>query len=138
MLPSILKNQIISVLNEGFVIKRSMTANCLELYPMSEWKLEMEKINEKNRHDDEVIDFIRKFTAGLRPVEVDATGRLLISKSLVSEVGITKEVTLATLVGYIEIWDRDAYESAIKTTPEEAKALSKKVMKTENVEKNVS
>lgn len=138
MLPVILKNQINSVLNEGFVIKRSMTSNCLELYPMSEWNKEMQEINQKSRHDNEVVDFIRKFTAGLRPVEVDSTGRLLISKSLVNEVGISKEVTLAALGRYIEIWDTPSYEEAIQTTPEEAKILSKKVMLGENPEENVS
>ena len=128
MLPSLLRTQMNAVLNEGFVIKQSMTSNCLELYPMSAWREEMKEINKKSRHDDEVVDFVRKFTAGLRPVEVDATGRLLISKSLVDTVGITKEVKLAALGSYIEIWDRPSYEEAVETTTEAAKALSRKVM----------
>lgn len=138
MLPSLLRTQMNTVLNEGFVIKQSMTANCLELYPMSAWQKEMIEINKKSRHDDEVVDFIRKFTAGLRPVEVDATGRLLISKSLVDTVGITKEVKLAALGSYIEIWDKPSYDEAIETTTEAAKALSKKVMLGKKPDQDVS
>jgi len=138
MLPSLLRNQIAAVLNEGFVIKQSMTSNCLELYPVSEWKKEMAEINTKSRHDDEVVDFKRKFTAGLRPVEVDSTGRLLISKGLVETVGITKEVKLAALGTYIEIWDRPSYNEAVSTTKEDAKALSKKVMLGKKPDEDVS
>ena len=98
----------------------------------------MKKINKKSRHDSEVVDFRRKFTAGLRSVEIDSTGRLLISKSLVNEVGISKEVTLAALGEYIEIWDTPTYEEAIKTTPEAAKILSNKVMLGKNTDENVS
>ncbi|MFK7812084.1 MAG: division/cell wall cluster transcriptional repressor MraZ, partial [Maribacter sp.] len=138
MLPSLLRNQMNAVLNEGFVIKQSMTSNCLELYPISAWMAEMEQINQKSRHDDEVVDFKRKFTAGLRPVEVDATGRLLISKSLIETVGITKEVKVAALGNYIEIWDRPSYDEAIATTTDAAKALSKKVMLGKKPDEDVS
>lgn len=138
MLPALLRNQMMAVLNEGFVIKQSMTANCLELYPMTTWQDEMAEVNKKSRHDDEVVDFIRKFTAGLRPVEIDATGRLLISKSLIDTVGISKEVKVAALGRYIEIWDKPSYDAAIATTTEAAKALSKKVMLGKNPDENVS
>ena len=49
MVPSALKGQMASVLNKGFVIKRSVFQPCLELYPMEEWNLLMEKMNKKNR-----------------------------------------------------------------------------------------
>ena len=138
MLPINLKNQINPILNEGFVIKRSMTSTCLELYPMSEWKKEIGELNTKSRHDNEVVDFIRKFTAGLRSVDVDSTGRLLISKALIDTVEISKEVVLAAIGNYIEIWDKDLYNKAIETTTEEAVALSKKVMLGEKSKDNVS
>lgn len=138
MLPINLKNQINPILNEGFVIKRSMTSTCLELYPMGEWKKEIGELNTKSRHDDEVVDFIRKFTAGLRPVDVDSTGRLLISKALIDTVEISKEVVLAAIGNYIEIWDKDLYNKAIETTREAAVALSKKVMLGEKPKDDVS
>jgi DNA-binding transcriptional regulator/RsmH inhibitor MraZ len=36
-------------IQDGFVLKRSVFQPCLELYPMDEWNLMMEKINKLNR-----------------------------------------------------------------------------------------
>lgn len=129
MLPVTLKSQLTPILNEGFFIKRSMLVeNCLELYPMGEWQAVMKELNEKSRWDTEILDFIRKFTAGLRPVEIDTTGRLLIPKHLISTVGITKDVVLTSMGKYLEIWDRDLYEESIKSSASEGAQLAKKVM----------
>ena len=49
LLPSQLKKQLDGNLKDGFVIKRSVFQSCLELYPMSEWKNVMDKINSLNR-----------------------------------------------------------------------------------------
>ena len=76
MIPVTLKNQMAPVLNKGFVIKRSVFQPCLELYPMDEWNLLMEKMNKKNRFKKKNNDFIRRFSAGVKPVEIDGTGRL--------------------------------------------------------------
>ncbi|MEL6917979.1 MAG: division/cell wall cluster transcriptional repressor MraZ [Bacteroidota bacterium] len=129
MLPVTLKNQVTPILDEGFVIKRSyLYENCLELYPMSEWNTVMKELNAKSRYDRDVLNFIRKFTAGLRQIEIDATGRLLIPKNLVTMVGITKEVVLTSMGKYLEIWDKDLYEKEINVSPEEGANLAKKVM----------
>ncbi|MEK6151806.1 division/cell wall cluster transcriptional repressor MraZ [Flavobacteriaceae bacterium 3-367] len=128
MLPVTLKNQITPILNDGFVIKRSMYAPCLELYPMYEWNTVMQELNAKSRYEKDNIDFIRKFTAGLKQVEIDTTGRLLIPKNLTTLVGITKDVVLASIGKNIEIWDKDRYEQEINVAPEEVASLAKKVM----------
>lgn len=64
------------------MLKRAVFQSCLELYPMSEWKVLMEKMNGLNRFSKKNNDFIRRFTAGVKVVEVDAAGRLLIPKEL--------------------------------------------------------
>jgi MraZ protein len=48
LLPAPLKKQLLS-LQDGFVLKRSVFQPCLELYPMDEWNLMMQKINKLNR-----------------------------------------------------------------------------------------
>jgi len=47
MIPVTLKNQMATLLAQGFVIKRSVFHPCLELYPMEEWNLLMQKMNKK-------------------------------------------------------------------------------------------
>ena len=128
MIPVTLKNQMAPVLNKGFVIKRSVFQPCLELYPMEEWNLLMQKMNKKNRFKKKNNDFIRRFSAGVKPVEIDATGRLLIPRNLVGIAGIRKEVVLSSAINIIEIWDKDSYERVIDETAENFAALAEEVM----------
>jgi len=127
-LPVALKNQMAPILQDGFVIKRSVFQPCLELYPMKEYNAMMEKINLKNRFKKKNNDFIRRFAAGVKIVEIDATGRLLIPKNLVEIAGITKAVVLSSTINIIEIWDKDSYEKVIDATTENFEALTEEVM----------
>ncbi|MGM0634497.1 MAG: division/cell wall cluster transcriptional repressor MraZ [Bacteroidota bacterium] len=113
MLPSALKKQMLSVLQEGFVLKRSVFQKCVEIYPMQEWENMMQRINKLNRFKKKNNDFIRKFTAGVKQVEVDSNGRLLIPKDLVVFAEIQKEIVLSSAVNIIEIWDKSNYESVL-------------------------
>ena len=113
MMPSPVKKQLATVLQEGFVLKRAVFQPCLELYPISEWNVLMEKVNKLNRFVKKNNDFIRRFTAGVKVIELDSSGRLLIPKDLHSFAGISKEVVLSSAVNIIEIWDKKRYEKAI-------------------------
>jgi MraZ protein len=128
MIPVTLKNQMAPVINKGFVIKRSVFQPCLELYPMEEWNLLMQKMNRKNRFKKKNNDFIRRFSAGVKPVEIDATGRLLIPKNLIAIAGIKKEVVLSSAINIIEIWDKDSYEKVLDDTAENFAELAEEVM----------
>ena len=128
MLPIALRNQMQPILKDGFYIKKSYYKDCLELYPAKEWEKVMGELDEKNRYDEEVDDFIRIFTAGLRPVEVDGTGRLLIAKEVMAMAGISKEVKIAPIRKHLEIWDLEVYEKAVIATKERKKELAGKVM----------
>lgn len=128
MIPVTLKTQLAPVLNQGFVIKRSVFQPCLELYPMDEWQQLMQKMNKKNRFKKKNNDFIRRFSAGVKPVEIDATGRLLIPKNLADIAGITKDVVLSSAINIIEIWDKDSYEKVIDEAAENFAELAEEVM----------
>lgn len=90
MIPVALKTQLSPLLEEGFVLKRAVFQSCLELYPMSEWKVLMEKMNGLNRFSKKNNDFIRRFTAGVKVVEVDAAGDYLFRKSCVCSLELIK------------------------------------------------
>jgi MraZ protein len=128
MFSSAFKKQLSPVLKEGFVLKRGVFQPCLELYPMNEWNLMMEKINKLNRFVKKNNDFIRKFTAGLKIVELDASGRILIPKDLCDFAGIQKQVVLSSAVNIIEIWDKDMYEKAIDDASLDFADLAEEVM----------
>jgi MraZ protein len=128
MVPSALKKQLAPMLQDGFVLKRSVFQSCLELYPMQEWNVLMQKINGLNRFKKKNNDFIRKFQAGVKMVEVDSNGRLLIPKDLVAFAGISKEIVLSSAVNIIEIWDKDKYENTIDETSDDFAELAEEVM----------
>ena len=128
MFPVAYKNQLSEDLDQGFVIKRSIFRKCLELYPMAEWTSESERVNKLNRFRKKNVDFIRKFMAGVKTVELDSTGRLLIPKDLINYGGITKEIVMASVVNKVEIWDKAEYEKAIDYDPDEFADLAEEVM----------
>lgn len=128
MFPAAYKGQLDAVLSKGFVIKRSIFRKCLELYPMEEWDLESKRINSLNRFRKKNVDFIRKFMAGVKTVELDSTGRLLIPKDLITYSDIKKEIVLASVVNKIEIWDKSEYEKAVDYDPDEFADLAEEVM----------
>ena len=128
MISSGLKKQLAPVLQKGFVVKRSVFQQCLELYPMDEWNLMMAKINKLNRFVKKNNDFIRRFTAGVKIVDVDASGRILIPKDLCVFAGIKKEIVLSSAVSIIEIWDKEKYEGAIEDTTSDFAELAEEVM----------
>lgn len=128
MLPVPLKKQLAKGLEDGFVLKRSVFQPCLELYPMAEWNLMMGKINKLNRFVKKNNDFIRRFTAGVKVVEIDATGRLLIPKDLFVFAGMDKDIVLSSAVNIIEIWDKDKYEKSIDDSVVDFADLAEEVM----------
>lgn len=128
MVPSALKKQLLPFLQDGFVLKRSVFEPCLELYPMEEWNAMMAKVNKLNRFRKKNNDFIRRFTAGVKVVEVDGNGRLNIPKDLMTFAGISKEIVLNSTVNIVEIWDKDKYEKAIEDATGDFADLAEDVM----------
>ncbi len=128
MLPATIKKQLSSVLQDGFVLKRSVFQPCLELYPIREWNEMMAKVNKLNRFIKKNNDFIRRFTAGVKIIELDVSGRMLIPKDLHSFAEINKEVVLSSSVNIIEIWDKNKYEKAIDDAASDFADLAEEVM----------
>lgn len=134
MIPVAIKKQLDPALHEGFVLKRSVFQPCLELYPMQEWNKLMEKMNKLNRFIKKNDDFIRRFTAGVKTVEIDANGRLLIPRDLVQVASITKDLTVSSAINIIEIWDKDQYEKAIDDATVDFADLAQEVMGNDNTD----
>lgn len=138
MLPAALKKQLSPVLQNGFVLKRAVFQSCLELYPMAEWEVLMQKVNKLNRFKKKNNDFIRRFTAGVKMVEVDASGRLLIPKDLTVFASISKNVVVSSAINIVEIWDKDKYEQAIDDAAVDFADLAEEVMGQDEDENGIS
>ncbi|MFT5969517.1 MAG: MraZ protein [Flavobacteriales bacterium] len=128
LMPAALKKQLQSILGDGFVLKRSVFHKCLELYPMSEWDQVMAKVNKLNRFVKKNNDFIRLFTAGVKVIDIDANGRVLVPKDLISYSNLKKELVLSSSGNMIELWDKDAYEAVLNDPDLDFAALAEEVM----------
>jgi MraZ protein len=127
-LPSALKKQLSPILSNGFIIKRSVFSNCLELHPLNEWNSLMLEINKLNRFIKKNNDFIRLFTAGVKSLEADSLSRLQLPKDLVSFAGIKKDIVLSSSVNMIEIWDKEKYEKELEFAIPDFAKLAEDVM----------
>jgi MraZ protein len=127
LLPTKLKSELLPVILNGFIIKRSIFNQCLELWPKNEWDLELDKLNQLNRYQERNVRFLRKFLAGVKPVDLDASGRLLIPKDLIAFAAIEKNIVMTSVIDKIEIWDKEKYE-ADQQGDEDFKALAEDVM----------
>jgi MraZ protein len=131
IVPAPLKRQLLPFADKKFIVKRNADADlpCLELYVMDEWnrllRLVLSKLNPfVKKHND----FKRALLAGIKEVELDSTGRLLLAKDLLAYSGISKEVTMASVGNIIEIWDKALYESTITETNLNFGTLAEEVM----------
>ncbi|MBT6252417.1 MAG: division/cell wall cluster transcriptional repressor MraZ [Flavobacteriaceae bacterium] len=117
---------------ETFVLKRSVFQKCLELYTLEEWTALMEKVNKLNRFKKKNNDFIRRFTAGIKMIELDAATRILVPKDLLHIASLDKAIVLSSAINMIEIWDKELYEQAIDDATLDFAELAEEVMGNED------
>ncbi|MFA9289712.1 MAG: division/cell wall cluster transcriptional repressor MraZ [Solirubrobacteraceae bacterium] len=127
-IPVGIKKLLDDCIKEGFILKRSVFQPCLELYPIKEWEVVMAKVNLLNRFNKKNNDFIRIFTAGVKHIEFDKTGRIQINKDLVQFASLKKDIVLTSAINIIEIWDKELYENAIQSEVKNFASLAEEVM----------
>ena len=128
MFPVQFKTQLGDTLKQGLVIKRSIFKKCLELFPNENWQEESRMVNKLNMFKKKNAEFVTKFMAGVKLVDLDRTGRLLLPKDLTSYSGITKEIVLTSVGNRLEIWDKAAYEKAVDYDADDFAKLAEEVM----------
>ena len=128
MLPKAFKKQLAPSLTSPFILKRSVFHKCLELFTMAEWNKVVLEINKLNRFVKKNNDFIRMYTAGVKSIDLDSNGRLLVPKDLIAISKLTKNVVLSSSINIIEIWDKDEYEKSINDPKVDFAKLTEQVM----------
>ena len=88
----------------------------------------MDKVGQLNQFNRKNNDFIRRFTAGVRVLELDATGRLNIPSDLMGIASLDRHIVLTASVGIVEIWNADQYEKAISDAANDFADLAEEVM----------
>ena len=109
LLPAALKKMLGKEVQKGFVINRDVFSPCLVLYPQSEWESMHQKLRRLNRFVQKNMEFIRRFTGGATPLDLDGSGRFLLPYALVNDPKLGKDIKLLGLGDRIEIWDKERY-----------------------------
>ncbi len=91
---------------------------CLMIFPRPEW----EKFRERIAQVPMSAQWVKRiFLGNAMDVEMDGTGRILISPELRAAVGISKDTVMLGMGEYFELWDKSTHDA------KEADALAKEV-----------
>ena len=111
-LPSNFRKIINTAAEESLVIRKDYFENCLVIYPLSEWKAEVERVRQRlNRFDIKQQMVYRQLLSEAQEVQMDSSGRILISKQQLDKIGIKQDVVFVGMQQVIELWDAKAVET---------------------------
>ena len=79
---------------------------CIMIFPRSEWEKFRERIAALPM---QAQWWKRIFLGNAMDVDMDATGRVLVSPELRSAAGISKDTVLLGMGSYFELWDAQTY-----------------------------
>ena len=127
MVPSALKKQLPMAEQDGLVVNRGFEKNLI-IYTKNVWDGIVAELSKLNVYEAKNREFVRSFTRGATVLSLDATGRVLLPKSLSDYAGLGTEIVLACQLDRIEVWDKAAYEATFDNIPENFASLAEEVM----------
>ncbi len=105
---------VLSVTANGQLTLTKHPHGCLMMFPRPEWEQFRQKIAELPMSAQW---WKRIFLGNAMDVDLDGTGRILISPELREAAGISKDIMLLGMGNHFELWDKATYEA------QEAKAM---------------
>lgn len=95
---------------DGMVITRGLDRN-LAIYPLDAWAKLVEQVEQTPFGDPEARKLRRLIFSGASDVEPDRQGRVNIPAYLLEFSGISKDVIVAGLNAFVELWSPDMWQS---------------------------
>ncbi len=124
--PAVFRKLLQSQNETWLVLRKDIFQDCLVIYPGSVWEKEIEilrsKLNKWNKTEQQVF---RQFVLDAERIEMDASGRILISKRYLQLVDIDTQVRFLGVDNTIEIWAKDKLEKPLMAAEEFAKEIEK-------------
>lgn len=125
VLPARMKASLPNIASEELFMREGFEP-CLELYPLMEYKKIYSKIAGLNEFNAEYRKLQRNFFRGSTTVELDASGRLLVPKTMLQYAQLNKDVIVVGMGNRMEIWNPEMYEKYIIQDPQELSELAEK------------
>jgi MraZ protein len=127
ILPAGLKKQVPPEAQDKFIINRGFET-CLVIYPMNIWDEVSKEVNELSQFTEDHRVMARNFNRGASELQLDASNRILIPKSLLDYAKIEKDLILSAYAKKIEVWGKEEYEKNLNLTNQEYSKLAEKVL----------
>lgn len=99
---------VLSATAQGLLTITKHPHGCLMVFPRPEWDLFRDRISALPMSAQW---WKRIFLGNAMDVELDSTGRILISPELRTSAGIAKDTILLGMGNHFELWDKVAYET---------------------------
>ena len=99
---------VLSATAQGLLTITKHPHGCLMVFPRPEWGLFRDRISALPMSAQW---WKRIFLGNAMDVELDSTGRILISPELRQGAGIVKDTVLLGMGNHFELWDKVAYET---------------------------
>jgi MraZ protein len=109
---------VLSATAQGLLTITKHPHGCLMVFPRPEWDLFRDRISALPMSAQW---WKRIFLGNAMDVELDSTGRILVSPELRQSAGIAKDTVLLGMGNHFELWDKVAYET------QEAKAMQEQM-----------
>ena len=109
---------VLSATAQGLLTITNHPHGCLMVFPRPEWDVFRDRISALPMSAQW---WKRIFLGNAMDVELDGTGRILISPELRTSAGIAKDTILLGMGNHFELWDKVAYET------QEAKAMQEQM-----------
>jgi MraZ protein len=107
----------------GKLVLTAHPHRCLLLYPAGAWEPIRARIMTFSSFDPQTSLWKRLLVGHAEDVELDASGRVLISPELRRFAGIEKQVMLFGQGSHFELWSAEAWEAQLARMPAQVESL---------------
>jgi MraZ protein len=127
MLPAALRKQLPQNSQDKLIVNRGFEKH-LYIYPVNEWEKIAAELSKLNQYVKDNRELLRYILRGATEVPIDASGRMLIPKTLLDYSIIQKDAVLIGNITKIEMWSKAEYDKLYADDTNDISKLAEKVM----------
>lgn len=112
--PAIFRKQLQGADEDYLVLRKDVFQDCLVLYPGSVWEAEIDILRSRlSKWNAEQQQVFRQFVLDAERIEMDASGRILLSKRYLQIAQIDVDVRFLGVDSTIEIWSNEKLDGPL-------------------------
>jgi MraZ protein len=112
---------------DGLVVTRGID-QCLAVYTLGEWQQVVSaQLGVLSHLDREARQMRRYIFSAAQETELDRQGRMTLPPALIAYAGLEREVVVAGVQDFVEIWDRAAWRSHLADVEGSAELVAERL-----------